>query len=109
MRKSLVTLTLVTSILVTGVAVAQIQPPSGTPTVNQGQSGLALTKSNTDTFPATRALFIGDSSACNINVTFKGQSAGTVLTNVQSGEILPISVTALLSTSTTCTAVVGIW
>jgi len=84
-------------------------PPAGVATFNQALQARLLTKSDSTVFPVTRGLFIGDATACNIAVRFKGDTAAVTFTNVQSGALLPFSVTKLMSTNTTCAAVVALY
>lgn len=94
--------------LLPGAALAQTVP-SGQPVLNQGFQARAVTPSDSATITATRGLFIGDASACNIAVRFNGDSATVTLTNVQAGQILPFSVIQVLSTGTTCSAAFAIY
>jgi hypothetical protein len=78
--------------------------------VNQANFGVAVTPSNTTILPLTKALFIGNSTACNIEVQFSpGSSTPVTFNDVQSGEILPFAVIGVLSTSTTCTGIVALY
>lgn len=51
------------------------------------------------------ALFVGDATACNVAVQPIDQATATTLTNVQSGEIIPIAVKQIPASGTTCAAV----
>jgi len=95
---------LITLLLLPGVALAQ-SPPQGSLTLNQCSQFRALTKSDTTTITPTRGLQIGDAAACNIAVIGAKDSAAVTMNNVQSGQILPFSITKLMSTNTTCAAV----
>lgn len=95
-------------LLLAGTAAAQ-SVPQGQPVLNQGYELRAVTPSDTATILVTRALYIGNSSACNIAVVGNGDSTAVTLSNVQPGEILPLQVTKVMSTNTTCTGTVAIY
>ncbi len=78
-------------------------------TFNQALSARAVTKSDTTVLVATRALAIGDATACNIAVLFLNDTSPITFLNVQSGQILPFSVTKVMSANTTCTAVTALY
>jgi hypothetical protein len=79
------------------------------PVFNQGVGLVALTKSDTTLLVKVRALYIGDATACNVALELQNDTAAVTLTNVQPGEVLPLSAIRLMSTNTTCAAVVGIY
>lgn len=83
--------------------------PNGQAVLNQGIGARALTKSDTVKILTTRGVFIGDATPCNIAVIFNGDSAAVTLTNVQSGAAYPFSINQLMSTSTTCATVFGLY
>lgn len=64
---------------------------------------IAFTKSDTDSFKATDAVYVGTGG--NVNVTCADGRA-CVIPNVQDGTILPINVTQILSASTTASGFV---
>lgn len=98
------------ALLALGVGAAwAVGPPSGQPVLNQALEARALTKSDSTTFNQTRGVFIGDAAACNIAVLFANDSSAVTLTNVQSGQAYPFSIKKLMSTSTTCTAVIALY
>jgi hypothetical protein len=102
------TVALITLLLLPSAALAQTVP-QGALSLNQASQFRALTKSDTATFPPTRGLHIGDASACNVAVIGAQDTAAVTFNNVQSGQILPFSVTKLMSTNTTCATVTGLW
>ncbi len=91
-----------------GLSWAQ-SPPIGTPVLNQGISARLLTKSDTAYVLETRALFIGDATACNVALLFNNDTAAVTFTNVQSGALLPFQIVKLMSAGTTCTSVVALY
>lgn len=101
----------VCALLLAGPAFAQT-PPYGSPVWNQSGHMVVVTPSDTATFQATRALYVGSASACTLVVLgYNDQTPATTITfsNVQSGQILPISVVAVKNTSTTCTGIVAFY
>ncbi len=97
-------------LLIVGISFAYAQStPQGTGTLNQAVQARALTKSDSTTYQPTRGLFIGDATACNIAVILKNDTAAVTLLNVQSGALLPFAIKQLMSTNTSCTAVIGLW
>ena len=95
-------------VVVCGTALAQA-PPQGTAVFNQAIGARALTKSDSTVLRITRGIFIGDATACNVALILKGDTAAVTFTNVQSGAILPFSVTKLMSTGTTCASVIALY
>lgn len=95
----------------TGAAFAQSQPqpPAGASVLNQAISAAAVTPSDSTILVPTRALFNGNATACNISVVFYTSGTAVVFDNVQAGQILPISVQQVKSTSTTCSNIVALY
>lgn len=81
------------------------------PSSNQGSTSAAITPADATnlTGGATRAIFNGNATACNINMKLKGDTTAVIWKNVQSGQILPVKVLQVYSTSTTCTDLVAIY
>ena len=84
-------------------------PTRNTPAHPNGATrGFVLTKSDSTTFPATRAVYVG--GAGDINVVFEDEPGVTVLLSaVPAGTMLPIRITQLYSASTSATLVCGLW
>jgi len=78
-------------------------------TFNQALSARAVTKSDTTVLVPTRAIAIGDATACNVAVLFLNDTSAITFTNVQSGQILPFSVTKVMSTNTTCATITALY
>lgn len=96
--------------VVMAYAYAAAGPPSGQPVLNQARSGVALTKSDSTVLTPTRGVFIGDAAACNIAVVFDADGTTAVtLANVQPGLAYPFAIRKLMSTNTTCTAVIALY
>jgi hypothetical protein len=83
-------------------------PPTGQLTLNQASKFRAVTKSDTATIPPTRGLQIGDATACNLSIVGAQDTAAVTISNVQSGQILPFSVTQVKA-ATTCSTVVALY
>jgi hypothetical protein len=97
-------------LLIAGISFAYAQSrPQGNGTLNQAIQARLLVKSDSTTYQFTRGLFIGDATACNVAILFEKDTAPVTFTNVQSGALLPFSVTKLMSSGTSCTAVYGLW
>jgi hypothetical protein len=90
-------------------AVLAQNPPYGTRTINQVSQLRALTPNNSTVFVATKGLYIGDATACNIAVKGAQDASAVTLLNVQSGAVYPFSIKQLLSSATTCTSVFGLY
>ena len=103
-------LIIATAIVIAGSVIAYTQtPPSGQLTLNQSNNVVALTKSDTTVLVPTKGLQIGDGSACNITVVGAAPGATAAqLANVQSGQILPLSIVKLTA-ATTCTTVSALY
>lgn len=69
--------------------------------------GAVITPSDVTTFVATRGLWVG--GAGNVRVTMVGDAGDVIISGVAAGTLLPISVTAVLSTNTTATLIVALW
>ena len=69
-------------------------------------SAFSITPSDSDTFEATRGIFIG--SAGNIKVLFSKDSTAVVLSGLTEGAFYPFSVVQVYSTDTTASNIVGI-
>lgn len=68
---------------------------------------LAITPSDADSIPATRAIYVG--SAGNVKVTMAGPAANDVtFTGVLAGSFLPIMVTKVFATGTTAANMVAL-
>jgi hypothetical protein len=77
---------------------------------NQGLGSGAITPSDSTVLnPMTRALYIGNATACNIAVKLQNDSAAVTFLNVQVGQILPFRVKAVMATNTTCTNTIAIY
>jgi hypothetical protein len=61
--------------------------------------------SDTITYSGATAIQNGAAAACSIAVIPIAQSTATTLTNVQPGEIVPVAVSKVMQTNTTCTPV----
>lgn len=83
--------------------------PGGQPVMNQARGAVLLTKSDATVFSQTRGLFIGDAAACDIALRFVDDSAAVTFANVQPGLVYPFMVRQLMSTGTTCTAVIALY
>jgi hypothetical protein len=88
---------------------AQNFQPGANPVSNQGYSSAAVTPSDTANIAVTRALYVGNASACNINMQLNGDTAARVWVNVQPGEIIPVQAIAVKNTSTTCGNILAIY
>jgi hypothetical protein len=97
----------VLSVALSSAALAQ-NPPYGTRTINQVSQFRALTPGS-GTLIATKGLYVGDATACDIAVRGAQDSSAVTLHNVQSGAIYPFSVNQLLVSGTTCTSVFGLY
>ncbi len=96
------------------IAAAHAQRPPGPPTgqavFNQAISARAVSLSDTVNLTSmTRGIFIGDATACNVALIFSSDTAAVTFTNVQSGTVYPFSVYRVMSTNTTCVAVVALY
>jgi hypothetical protein len=70
-------------------------------------TAFAVTKSDDTVFsPPTRALYIG--GAGNVAVIMNGDTAAVTFTAPVAGTILPLSVTKVMSTNTSASAIVGL-
>ncbi len=78
-------------------------------TFNQALSARVVTKSDTTVLVPTRALSIGDATACDIAVIFLNDTAPIIFHNRQSGSLLPFSVTKVMSADTTCSDIVVLY
>lgn len=79
-------------------------------TINQARRGALLTASDATTLsPVTRAITIGDAAACNIAVVFADNSSAVTLANRQPGVDYPYAIKKLMSTNTTCAAVIALY
>lgn len=78
---------------------------------NQGAGSAAVTPSDTVALPggATRALYNGNATACDIAMKLANDSTQVTFANVQSGAILPFSAKQIMSTGTTCSGIVAIY
>lgn len=77
--------------------------------LNQARKAAALTKSDATVYnPPTKALHIGDASACSLSVVLADDSAAVTISNVQPGLVYSLAVKKLMA-ATTCAAVVGFW
>lgn len=79
------------------------------PVYNQALNGVAVTNSDSTVITATRALFNGNSTACNIAVQFVNGSGSVTLQNVAAGQLLPISVNKVFNSNTTCSNIVALY
>lgn len=77
-------------------------------TFNQALSARNVTKSDTTVLVPTRALQISDATACDVAVIFLNDTSPITFT-AQAGQILPFSVTKVMSANTTCTAVKALY
>ena len=86
-------------------------PPSGQAVYNQAKNARSITPSDSAFLTATKGLFVGDATACNVALVLNGDSTALAVTftNVQSGALLPFSVIQVMSTGTTCATVIGLW
>jgi hypothetical protein len=62
---------------------------------------------DTDLANVTRGVFVG--GAGNLNVNMAGTGTEVTFTGVPAGAFLPICVSRIRSTSTTCTNIVAFW
>jgi hypothetical protein len=67
----------------------------------------ALTKSDSTTFTATRALYV--SGTGDVAVAMSGDAATAIFKAVPAGTILKVRATKLLSTGTSATDVIALW
>lgn len=61
--------------------------------------------SDTTTYDGALAVMNGGAAACSIAVIALAQNAAATITNVQSGEIVPVAVRKVMATNTTCASV----
>ena len=94
--------------LMIGHAFAQAVQPSQ-PVINQSSQFRALTKSDTTVISITRWIYIGDAAACDIAVLGYRDTAAVTFSKVQPGAVLPLQIKKLMSTNTTCTAVIALY
>jgi hypothetical protein len=80
-------------------------------TANQAQNAFAVTASDSANLPQgpTSALYNGNSSACNIKMMLKGDSAAVTWDSVQPGQILPVRAIQVYATGTTCSNLVALY
>lgn len=104
---------LVVAVLVALCGQSFAQPaPSGQAVQNQAVNAVLLTKSDTTIFTQTKGVYVGDASACNIAVVFSQApppGSAVTLTNIQTGIPMPLSITKLMSTNTTCATVFALY
>lgn len=73
-------------------------------TINQATQAFAYTPVNGQAFPPTRAIFVGTSVACNLNMKLRGDAGPQVWSNVAPG-FVPVQAVDIEATSTTCTGI----
>lgn len=71
------------------------------------QNAFAVTPSDTTVISTTRALYVG--AAGNVAVLMNGDTSAVTFVGCQTGQILPLAVTKVMSTNTTATSIVGIY
>lgn len=110
-RLSYLALVLALSAGIAGASTLTFSNPS-----NLGNGGVsaypkgakAVTPSDTDTFERPVMIYVGGAS-CNIVVTPANGASNVTFTGMPAGSIVPVQVTAVLSTNTTCTNVVAVY
>lgn len=76
---------------------------------NQAQSSQTITPSNSTVYsPPLRALWIGDTSACNLALKLANDSAAVTWALPANAGFLPLSVKQVMSTNTTCATIIGL-
>lgn len=83
----------------------QIPASGGVPFFPSGAK--AITKSDTDTFAIPVAVYVGVTG--NVVVTPANGASNVTFVGVPAGAMLPCMVTAVLSTNTTASSLVGIY
>jgi hypothetical protein len=83
--------------------------PGNNPTSNQAWSAVLVAPSDTAKISATRALYNGAGTNCNIAVTTNGSATSVLFSAVQAGEILPVQAVTVWSTGTTCVSVLALY
>lgn len=82
--------------------------PGADPVSNQAYYGVAISPSNSATFAPTRGIMTngdGAGNSCALNVVFNGKSTTVLMNGIQIGYPYPFQITAVKSTSTTCTGI----
>ena len=84
-------------------------PLVGQAVFNQGIKSAAVTPSDTAVIIGTRAIYNGNSSACNIALKLTQDSVAVTYQNVQPGEFMPLQAVVIMNTNTTCSNLVAVW
>lgn len=101
---------LAVGLLLAGTAAwGQVGPPGEV--INQGRVLRVVTPSDTVDLAlgATRGIYNGGASACNIALIAQDDTAAVTLSTVPAGAFLPIRAKRIMAANTTCASVVGIW
>lgn len=77
---------------------------------NQGWFATAVTPNDSVnlTRTPTKALYIGNATACNIAVILQNDTVAVTFLNVQSGSFLPLKVKRVMLTNTNCSNIVAL-
>lgn len=110
MKATVIGIALALLVSVAFQAFAQSGPVAPIYTLNQGLKAAVVTPNDTTTFlPVTRAVFIGNATACNIAVLMANDTVAVTFLNVQSGQFLPLQVKKVMATNTTCSNIVALY
>lgn len=97
-------------LLVIFPALAQVPPVAPVYTLNQGLKAAVVVPSDTTVFtPITRALYVGQATACNVAVLMANDTVAVTFLNVQPGQFLPLQVKKVMATNTTCVNLVALF
>lgn len=80
------------------------------PTINQltsGRRAAAITKSDSTVLEVTRAIYVGTGG--DVAVLMVDDTSAVTFPNVQTGTMLELRVTKVMSTNTTASNMVAIW